>query len=358
MAAKANEPLDFEAMFKAYIADSQKVWAHDRSSTLGASEVFGCIRKGWFSKRGAEFGFEKDEDYEETWGATRRGDIIENHFVVPALDYLPKGVKALFAGADQQTLVQGKNSATPDGLLTNLKRNALAKYGVEDIGSSCVTLEIKSIDPRVGLREEKAIHHGQTQVQMGLIRELTPHKPNYAVILYVDASFLDNIKVFVVKFEERLWNTAKKRAANVWAIDDPSKLTPEGKFDGSCEYCPFKRSCALVTTGAIPTSDVKKGKHVDLEDALMTKLIQEYDAAKAAHAKTEYAFELAKQAIKERMQALRENRVSGSWGKASWVRIPGRKTIDAKKMAEDHGIDIAAYETEGTPYDKLTINLD
>jgi len=354
--AKANEPLDFEAMFKAYIADSQKVWAHDRSTTLGASEVFGCLRKGWFAKRGAEFGYTKDEDYEETWGATRRGDIIENHFVVPALQYLPKGIKALYAGSDQHTLVSGKNSATPDGLLTGLKRNALEKYGIEDIGGNCVMLEIKSIDPRVGLREEKAIHHGQTQVQMGLVRELTEHKPNYAVILYVDASFLDNIKVFVVKFEEKLWNTAKKRATNVWAIDDPTKFAPEGKFDGSCEYCPFKAACAKVQTGSIPDSGKK---HIPLEDIEMTRLVKAYDEAKAAHDKAEYAFELAKNGIKERMRELKENRVSGDWGKASWVKIAGRKTTDLKRLAEDYPeINIADYETEGLPYEKLTVNLD
>ena len=43
-------PIDIKAIFDSYYESRQKTWAHDRSKTVGASEVFGCVRKGWFEK--------------------------------------------------------------------------------------------------------------------------------------------------------------------------------------------------------------------------------------------------------------------------------------------------------------------
>ena len=163
--------LDFDAMFASYHATQAKTWDHDRSKTVGASEIFGCIRKGWFEKhKNGKNKYDPDED-DSSWGAALRGDILEEHYVVPALYHsIPKGTKLLLAGADQQTLISGLNSVTPDGLLVGLKRDALAKYGIPDIKSNCILIEMKSIDPRAGLSEEKSIHRGQFQQQMGIIR--------------------------------------------------------------------------------------------------------------------------------------------------------------------------------------------
>src|SRR5690606_31829838 len=132
------------------------------------------------------------------------------YHVVPAMEYLPAPAKLTMGGSVQETIVLGRNSATPDGLIVGLDKEPLSLYGIENIRSNCVVLEIKSIDPRVNLKEEKDIHHGQTQVQMGIIRETTKFRPNYAVIIYVDASFLDNIKVYVVEFDAKKWEVAKK----------------------------------------------------------------------------------------------------------------------------------------------------
>jgi len=349
--------LDFKQIFNDYIADTQKKWAHDRSTTLGASEVFGCIRKAWFSKRGAEFGYEKDPDYEESWGATRRGDLIENFHVVPAMKYLPPPAEIKYAGEDQETIVLDRNSATPDGLITGLTKDALKNYGVDNIKSNCIVLEIKSIDPRVNLKAEKDIHHGQTQVQMGIIRETTKFRPHYAVVLYIDASFLDDIKVFVVEFDEKKWEVAKKRAGNVWSIDDPKKLTPEGKFDGSCEYCPYTHACAFVTNGMIPETLAKKGKFVAVDDKLLETLLASYGAITEKKKAVEADYELIRQQIKERLVEVGDSRVQTDRGKVSWSKQKGRETLDTEAMEAD-GIDLGRYKKEGAAFDKLTITLD
>lgn len=351
--------LDFEAMFDAWANDTQKTWAHDRSQSVGASEVFGCLRKAWFGKRGAEFGFLPDPGFKQSWGATKRGDLMENHLVVPAVEHgLPLQApmaSLLYAGGDQETIISGRASATPDGLIVDVPKHALSKYGIADIGSDCFNLEIKSIDPRVSLQEEKAIHRGQVQMQMGLIRETTNYRPNYAVILYVDASFHDKISVFVVEYDDKVYQAGKKRAENVWKIDDPKKIAPEGKFDKACDYCAYQQACALVTIGSVPAKDAAKKLDVD-DDEELAELIAAYREKKRQADRADHDFEVIKQAIKDRLAEKGKSRVWGEDYKVSWTTQNGRRTLDREAMEAD-GIDLSKYEKEGAGFDKLTITL-
>ena len=57
--------LDFDVIFKEFIDANQKTWKHDRMESVGASEVFSCIRKVWFTKLGVKHGFAQDEEDEE-----------------------------------------------------------------------------------------------------------------------------------------------------------------------------------------------------------------------------------------------------------------------------------------------------
>jgi len=346
-------------MFDLWANSTQKTWAHDRSKSVGASEVFGCLRKAWFSKRGKSFGFEPDADFVQSWGATKRGDLIENHLVVPAitLGLAAQAPKAtlLYAGEEQETIVLERASATPDGLVVGVRKDALARYGVDDLESNCFNLEIKSIDPRVGLHEEKAVHRGQVQMQMGLIRETTEYRPTYAVILYVDASFHDKITPFIVRYDEKVYLAGKKRAENVWQIDDPKKIAPEGKFDKTCDYCPFKNACAFVTVGAIPPKDDAKKLPIET-DSELEALIAAYREQKAKADVAEHDFEIAKHAIKDYLATLGKSRVWGDGYKVSWTSQNGRKTLDKDAMIAD-GIDLSKYEKEGDGFDKLTISL-
>jgi CRISPR/Cas system-associated exonuclease Cas4 (RecB family) len=351
--------LDFEAMFDLWANDTQKTWAHDRSQSVGASEVFGCLRKAWFGKRGAAFGYKPDADFVQSWGATKRGDLIENHLVVPAVSL---GLKAqapmatlLYAGEEQETIIEGRASATPDGLIVDVPPYALQKYGIEDIESDCFTLEIKSIDPRVNLSEEKAVHRGQVQMQMGLIRDTTKYRPNYAVILYIDASFHDKITPFIIKYDQKVYEAGKKRADNVWKIDDPKKIAPEGKFDKACDYCPYQQACSMVTLGSVPVKDDAKKLAVD-DDEELAELIAAYREKKKQADRADHDFEVVKQAIKDRLAEKGKSRVWGEDYKVSWTTQAGRKTLDKEAMIED-GIDISKYEKEGSGFDKLTITL-
>src|ERR1017187_9791563 len=184
-----------EAM-DAFIA--KKKWKHDRTKTVGASEVGTCSRRVWFGKKSTD----ADKDHVDRWGATERGNLIEMKLWAPALKKKYNG-KLKFRGDQQKSFIDGPLSATPDGLLL-APRDALKEHGIKDIEADCILLECKSIDPRVDLKEARHHHILQAQAQLGCVRAKTKYKPVYCVISYIDASFLDNITEFVVKFDPEI----------------------------------------------------------------------------------------------------------------------------------------------------------
>lgn len=346
--------LDFHHLFEDFNEANQKQWAHDRSSTVGASEVFICLRKAFFEKRGKELGYKPDQDYKESWGATRRGDLMENHHVVPAVsNHLPANATLLMAGEDQTTLVKGRASATPDGLIVGLERDALKQYGIPDNYTGQVMLEIKSIDPRATLEEEKGNHHGQTQMQMGLIRDLTDYKPHFAVILYVNASFYDDIKVFVVEFDENIYKNGLARAEVPWETNDPTEIRPEGKFTGDCDYCKWRHACGNVVKESIPEKLKKAAEDPEAVSAMLEP-ITEYFEAKVDYDAAKQRFDEAKELVKETMMETGKQKIRGDGWQASWTFIDGRETIDRDALIKD-GVDIKKYLTKGVGYDKLTV---
>lgn len=342
------EPADFEAIFNGYIDSTNKAWGHDRTKTLGGSEVFGCIRKAWYSRHGTP----KDADYVESWGATRRGDLIENYHVVPAMQWgsAEKGFKIDYVGTDQQTLFCDgvPMSVTPDGLIHGIPRDWLKNYGIPDIKSDCVMFEIKSIDPRVDLSEEKSIHHGQTQIQMGLVRENTQFRPHYAVILYVNASFFDDMSVFVVEWDPKKYDIAKKRAHIVYDTEKPDLLPREGNIDNSCNYCPFVGTCMSNMVSEFPPEEkapepeigedgkkkrkkAKPGTNPELAERL-EDLMQRSHKARAALKKADKEDKLLKEEIKTVLREFRARRAKdGNWS-VSYSLSPGRKTLDKDSL--------------------------
>lgn len=376
MATLAREPFDFRKMFDGWVDDTQKAWGHDRKKTLGGSEAFGCLRKAWYKRNNTPY----DPDYEESWGALRRGDIIENYLVVPAMEWAAENYnfELMMAGATQITLFDktcmvdvldedgevvgeepGGLSVTPDGLVRGVARNALAKYGIPDIGTDCFMLEVKSIDPRVDLSEEKSIHHGQVQIQMGLMRENTAFKPNYAVILYINASFLDDIEVFVVKFDEKKFKIAQDRARFVFKTTDPSKLSREGVIDGTCQYCPFQGTCLKDVQGSMPAAPATK----DLGNpALLAALNEDLIARKRVAAKNFKKAEAEKKRVDEEIKTmLREFGTSkakdsnAGWS-ISYSMASGRKSI-SKSLIEAAGLDPEDYMAQGNPYEILRVTF-
>jgi hypothetical protein len=347
--------LDFGAIFAEFVEATKKDWGTSREWTVGASEVFDCERKVWFAKKGFGAGYSKDEDG-DNWGAATRGNIMETHYIVPAiLNHLPDGAKLLFAGEEQASLKLGPNSATPDGLITGLKRDALKDYGVPDLGSddACVVIEFKTIDPRVSLRDAREKNIGQAQVQMGMFRELTEYKPDYAIVLYVDASFFDKIKVFAFKFEPYIWEVAKKRAAHIFKADKAEEMTPEGMIDKkSCEHCEWSQACLTLILGSIPEKDKDKKLPPEQEEIMIGLINNFYDISQE-HKVLAAALERSKMDVREFLVDVGKRGVKTKGGTVSWYTM-SRSGLDKRAMEED-GIDLERYKTMGSPFEVLRI---
>lgn len=349
--------LDFNKIFNKYIASEgkQKKWMYDRNLSMGASEAFDCLRKAFFKKNG----YDQDPDYDSSWGAMERGNLIEDYYVVPALDVgLPEGVDLIGAGQSDQTTFldeETRLSATPDGLIAGLPRDALSLYGIDDIESDCITVEVKSVDPRVSMTEEKAVHRGQVNIQMGLIRDKTDFKPRYAVILYIDASFLDNITPFVVRFEEKTYEAAKARTKKMFAAKEPTDLPAEGKVTGGCKFCPWVKQCNGMNLAAVPTESFDKtAKDKDREK--MGKLVDAEQEAKERKKLAEMDEERIRLEMKEFLKKLGSRNLKatdGAWN-VTYSTQKGRTGLDKEAMIAD-GIDLTKYEKEGEGFEVLRV---
>lgn len=343
--------INFAGMFKAFEAVTEKEWRYDRNASMGASEVFGCIRKAFFKKHG----YEPDDSHEQDWGAAKRGDIIENNFAVPAVTaILPEGAELIFAGEHQDTLRIRRLSATPDGLAINLARDALAQLGIADIETDCVVTEFKSFDPRAHIKEEKAIHRGQVQVQLGLIRELTEYQPVYGIIFYFNASILSDIRPYVVKFDQKVYDNAKVRSELVYSTQDPFDLPPEGKIDDGCRLCEFTDECAIAQCIATPTDVRPIGDNAVL--ARIAELGRRYKEQKSVAKEADTAAAEASQEIKDILRKHDTKKVSEDGVSVSLSWCKGKKTLDRLAMEAD-GIITTDYEKEGNGYDRLAITL-
>lgn len=359
----------FEDLFDEFVAGSQKTWKHDRKKSVGASEAFGCMRKSWFGKRGEKFGYTRDPEYHDSWGAVRRGDLLENYHVVPAVrsGLERRGLDLIMEGDNQDTIIDGVSSATLDGLIIDptgakLPKDFLAYYGIPEIDDDSVVLEMKSFDPRITIAQEKAIHRGQTQMQMGLIRETTKYKPRYAVVLYVNASWIDDIRCFIVEWDEDVYNIGRKRAEQVFATEDPATLMAEGKLDGMCDYCPFKRSCDQVSVSRVPAKrKALTKKEVEAQDTSLVDSINDHALRlrdlKAQKKALEREIEEENEAVRQQLIMANESRAVGTGWKASYTTVAGRRTLSKAKM-EEAGLNPEDYMEEGAGYEKLTMSYE
>ena len=89
---------------------------------------------------------------------------------------------------------------------------------------------------------------------MGLIRHCTEYRPNFALISYTDASFLDDVTEFAIPFDPKIYAAAKTRATRVMTADAALDRPSESKLAGGseCRYRPHRSRCTRVTVGAIP----------------------------------------------------------------------------------------------------------
>jgi hypothetical protein len=333
-----------------------------RENTIGASEVGQCARKIYFSKNSGDhvYGTAPDADCVDPWGAALRGRLFEDHFWVPALR-ARYGDRLRHAGDDQRTLVAGFLSATPDGVLIDQPPDALAAFGIQDIGGDgSIVVECKTIDPRSTLDGPKPEHVYQAIVQMGLIRELTAYRPEVAVISYGNASFLDEITEFAIRFEPVTFANAQRRAAEILTATAPDELMPEGWIAGGkeCEFCPFTKACGVIrhATPTQPQAEPPDPQFI----AEIADMAREARGRRSVVGAATAGLREIEHEIKERLRAKGLRRVEGHGVSVVWSPVKGRPSYDMQAIREaaaKAGIDLAEYETGGEPTDRLVIRV-
>ena len=330
-----------------YVQATDRQWKHDRTKTVGASEIGQCARRtAWMKRKQGN-----SPGHVDSWGARVRGSVIESHFWHPALKKR-FGKDLLYAGAKQKSLIAPPLSATPDGLVCNLKPDALRHLGIKDIQSDCILVECKTIDPRVNLIKEKEENAYQVQVQLGIVREKTKHRPEYALISYIDASFWNEILEFPVKFDSRIYQGAKDRAHKI-LTQDPKSLPPEGWIAGGheCEYCPFTKPCGIIRR-SVPEKEAAADPQFVAE---ITDACQERCNLDNQIEELQARLNAKDQEIKDR---LREKGVRRIPRVVVWSAVKGRKAYDnvaLREAAAKAGVDIEAFSTVGEPSDRLQI---
>ena len=340
-------------MLAEWNAANQKEWEHDRTQTVGASEIFQCARKVFLTKNQVP----QDEDFDGGFGALVRGNLIENEVWEPAirhyLQHLP-GVEFLHAGEGQETVFAGFLSSTSDGCIINRSNSPVELFGVILEPGQALAAECKSIDPRVTLKEPKPEHFAQVRVQIEMLREVYGYDVIGGILTYINASFIDDVTEFVIERDEAFFEKMRDRARSIMTASSLAEFKPEGKMAGGkeCQYCPFQSHCADFSAGLVPQDanddlDEQTARNLDSVLEARERAIKEIDNWKATKADAE---ETAKELMR---QAGTRKAKTANWS-LSYSSVKGRVSVDIK-AAEAAGVDLSAFKKEGDPSDRLTI---
>lgn len=366
--------MDFKKAFDIWAERSKIAFDDDRTSTIGGSEIGGCARQVGYKKSSTKV----DEGYVDGQGFAARGNVMEDAALVPVVTMAIEdlGGTLLWAGqADQMRLVNDKKkvSATPDGLAINMPKDCLKKYGVADItngdgrNSGEVYVELKSIDPRVtATKLPKDQHVDQVNLGMGLVRDTTfedgvLYEPNYAVIVYMNASDYSDITVCVVAFDPEGYKGQLLRAKNI--MDAVAKgpvaieaLRPEGKIsgDGSCKYCAFSKRC-LGYAAMVPKVAQVPDKKVVKQIRKLAGMLQ---AAQDKAGKFDKEAANIEANLKETLVAAQTNFLEAGDVKLIWKTGAGQERFDtdaAKKLLTSFGVDISKLTKTTKPSESLKV---
>ncbi len=334
------------------IKAEQRVFSVDRSKSLGASETFACIRKGWFAKHKPELG-----DPTKNWGVLERGTVIENSYAVPKLRHIFGKDNCLYMGGDQETFVLQQSSATPDGLVLNQPLDTFADDGLASTEVPEFMCEIKSFDPRMNLKDEKDIHRGQTIMQLGQVRHHTKYKPVYSALLYINASDWTDIRPFFIKFNEAAYQQGRERAAKIYATTDVTKLFPEGKHTDQCRYCQFAKHCNAADIRVFPSHISNYG---DNEVKLMHGLALDYNKAAEQVKEAKKAAGIAADTIKATLVEMKSKGMESDDFKVTYSKMAGKESLDREALESflvKNGATYDDFVKLGEDFTRLTVTI-
>ena len=333
------------------VTQGKKTWGgHDRGTSVGSSEIGGCMRRIWYGKHDIA----PDPNFTQDMGAAERGNAIEDWMVLRIQDAIKHDPKYAdwelkHSGLDQITLVDTPQSATPDGIL------------VHKPTQQAINLEIKSQDPRI--YEVSIAPQPQHKIQviqsMGLVRRRTKYQPERGILIYVNTSFVTHYRPYDVSYTDAAYEALRKRAGLIMngAFTEDRPPPAEGIAEGGkeCEYCPWRNQCTLKELGRLPVNQ----KTVP---AAVAKKIYELAVMRKELLTREQASEASKKAVEAEIIGILEQhetkRVQGDWGSLSIYKAHSPPVADREKLANEVGADrVQEFFRQGTPYIRVNVSL-
>tara|TARA_R110000824_G_scaffold78999_1_gene199148 strand:- start:518 stop:1102 length:585 start_codon:yes stop_codon:yes gene_type:complete len=188
------------------------------------------------------------------------------------------------------------------------------------------------------------------------IKSDTKYAPKVALLVYINASFLNQMKVFKVEVDTGIAQHLETRANSVWDFSPTNLPMPEGKMEGGkeCMYCAWKKQCQGMEVDLIP--DTINSNYVEgVEHRIRDLAIQR----KELHAATKSDTVELKKLDQDIMEALREadtRKVSGDWGTVTAFSAKGPSRYSLP-LFEDKGLDPKDFQISGDYSSRLKITI-
>jgi hypothetical protein len=211
----------------------------DRTSLLNASEAGRCTRWLWYDKHGVA------GEAHHPYGVFDRGHAFEHWLTV----YLAAGLaraegRLLYAGAKQKRLMLPafRLAGTPDGL-------------IEWPDRSETVLEAKSHGSAQNYDNGPSeMHVRQAELNIELFHEVTPHRPEDALIIYGLAEDYGRLALHRVERRPAIFVEMLGKAVAAFDADSAAAVTAEGVVTKQCVICPYRSRCAAAQAHAIPAA--------------------------------------------------------------------------------------------------------
>lgn len=350
----------FDKFVHGFIEQSHAGFDHDRSLTIGASEIEKCARATAYKKAKTQY----DDGFIESLGYAHRGNILEDAWFAPLATawFKDMGAKLLHAGQKDQISIVAEEahaSATPDGVAIKVPSDALydLKGGREFKGGDLLN-EFKSIDPNVNTtRLPRAWHVGQVNYGLGLVRAATDFRPKHALLWYGNCSDLTKIERFVIPFHKGKFKQQLERAAFIMkARKKPEAIAPEGKINGGmdCKTCPWSHRC-LGFAAWVPKGERELQSR---DKRRVSKLVDEVQAEKSKIEQAEQTKREKEAKLKETLTEIGTTSAELGSIRVHWQRTPGQNRLDTAKMLrvlKRDGYDEKDFRVTTKPSERLEI---
>jgi hypothetical protein len=211
----------------------------DRAGFLNASEAGRCTRWSWYEKHGVA------GEIRNPYGVFDRGHGAE----LWSTTYLAAGLKSvggrlLYTGAEQKRLMlpDFRLAGTPDGL-------------IEWNDKSESVLEVKSHGTAQNYDAGPSeMHVRQAELNIELFHEVTAHRPEDAIILYVLAEDYFRLALHRVERRPAVFVEMLGKAAAAFDANSAAEVTAEGVVTKQCVICPYRIRCTAAQAQKIPAA--------------------------------------------------------------------------------------------------------